>query len=98
MILGMTLLAADSRGFTDSEQKWYHGFPLTRVLLSKLLFVRALLFGGPRHHLNCRHGPEQPCYVDIVSNPVLRSRNGCHAPAQEPVIHATVAQATLSKK
>ena len=48
----------------DSEQKRYHDFPLTGILFPKLLFVCALLFGGPCHHLSCRHRPEQPCYAD----------------------------------
>lgn len=34
-----------------SEQKREHGFPLAGVLLPKLLFICALLFRGPAHHL-----------------------------------------------
>ena len=45
------------------EQKWYHGCPLAGVVLSKLLFVCAMFFGSPAHHLCRRHRPKQPCYV-----------------------------------
>ena len=57
-----------------------------------------MLFGGPDHHLSSRHPPEQPRYADIVSNLAPRPSNGYDVPAQEPVMYAMVAQATLSKK